>query len=298
MGPDFFIIGAPKCGTTSLSEYLGHHPEIFMCDPKEPHFFDDDYTGRLPIDWPQYLQYFQLARPCHRAIGEATPRYLRSEVAIPQILDFRPDARFIVMVRNPVDMAQAFHANQVFHGDEDVDDFAVAWNLQKNRELGLSLPRKCRDPKLLLYGETCLLGRQIERLYRSVDCDKVKIIVFEDFVGDTRHIYQEVLSFLGVGLDDRRHFPIFNSNRVVRSDLLRRGLNAIENAVGIFKRMARVNRRFGLSKAAHYFNTKVVARKEIDEKLKAELRAWFREDVEKLSCVLKRDLTHWTSAYR
>jgi hypothetical protein len=111
--PDFFIVGAPKCGTTALHYYLSGHPSVFMPQEKEPQFFSSDIAGlRRHNDLPSYLSLFAGA-PKDALIGEASPVYLFSRQAIPAILTLRPDAKFIVMMRNPVEMARAFHAQML-----------------------------------------------------------------------------------------------------------------------------------------------------------------------------------------
>jgi hypothetical protein len=106
--PNFFIIGAAKCGTTSLSVWLGGHPQIFMSSMKEPHFFNnDDRQAIRTLD--DYEALFWSATEEHIAIGEASVWYLSSADAVPAILQYQPEAKFIVMLRNPVEMAPALH---------------------------------------------------------------------------------------------------------------------------------------------------------------------------------------------
>ena len=110
--PNFFIIGAPKCGTTSLANWLAEHPRVFFSDTKEPHFFcTDGYTGVKTLK--QYEKLFEDAKPHHLAVGEGSTHYLFSKVAVPNILVYNPDARFIVCLRNPVDMAPSLHSERL-----------------------------------------------------------------------------------------------------------------------------------------------------------------------------------------
>src|SRR4051812_29453240 len=102
--PDFFIVGAPKCGTTALYEYLASHPYVFMPKTKDPHFFCEDMVGsRHAADLKDYLALFSDAGP-DQIVGEASVWYLFSEVAISKIFALRPDAKFIVMLRDPVEV--------------------------------------------------------------------------------------------------------------------------------------------------------------------------------------------------
>ena len=71
--PNFFIVGAPKCGTTALSHYLRQHPRIFFSLPKEPHYFATDLPRyRMVTHEPAYLEYFRGAGPQHTAVGEGS----------------------------------------------------------------------------------------------------------------------------------------------------------------------------------------------------------------------------------
>ena len=113
--PDFFIVGAPKCGTTALYEYLRQHPAVFMPFHKEPLFFGDDLTrryGRLTLH--DYMRLFKDAKPGQR-VGEASAWYLYSRSAAAEIKAYAPDAQIIVMVRNPVDMMYAEHSQVLFN---------------------------------------------------------------------------------------------------------------------------------------------------------------------------------------
>jgi hypothetical protein len=108
--PNFFIIGASKCGTTSLCRWLSEHPNVFICPEKEPHFFNTDDVQRGTSTLGKYEALFAGVKKEHTAIGEASVWYLSSSAAVPNILAYQPDTKFIVMVRSPLQMAPALHA--------------------------------------------------------------------------------------------------------------------------------------------------------------------------------------------
>jgi len=152
IAPNFFIIGAPKTGTTALSEYLKDHPNIFFCPVKEPHFFDLDTSKRLKLNLQTYLSLFAEADPAlHQAVGEGSTGYLFSKVAVSEILKFNPNSKFIVMLRNPVDLVQSWHSEMYYEGVEDVVDFEKAWKLEQERRQGRNIPKSCWEPKKLFY---------------------------------------------------------------------------------------------------------------------------------------------------
>ena len=108
--PNFFIIGAPKCGTTSVYSWLKDHPYIFMPDFKEPHHFYSPYGE--PIKREKYENLFMDADMEHFAVGEASVWYLFSGKAIDRILEYEASAKFIVLIRNPIEMAPSLHNHQ------------------------------------------------------------------------------------------------------------------------------------------------------------------------------------------
>jgi len=101
MKPNFFIVGAPKCGTTSMTEYLKQHPDIFIPEEKEPHYFGSDLEyPRITKTEAQYLRLFSEAQD-ERRLGEASVWYLFSQRAAQEIYEFNPLSRIIIMLRTP-----------------------------------------------------------------------------------------------------------------------------------------------------------------------------------------------------
>lgn len=290
--PNFFLIGAPKCGTTALSEYLSLHPSVLFSRPKEPKYFHTDFSSahRHALTLDEYLQCFdQVKMKTCPAVGEGTVWYLYSEVAISNILDFNPSAKFIAMVRNPIELAHSLHAQLLYGGDEDVESFEVAWRLQEKRTQGERLPGFCRDSKSLQYGAVAKLGEQLERLYDQVSADRVLVIVFDDFKLDTAAAYRQAVEFLELPPNDLRDFPIVNPNRELRyprAAVVMYLLSSLKRAVGI-------RRSFGVWRMLSPLISRRRARRDLPPELKREMAEFFRDDVEKLSTVLRRDLTGW-----
>ena len=137
--PDFFIVGAPRCGTTAMYEYLRVHPDVYMPLHKEPMYFGQDLTQlHVRLTERDYLALFAEARPGQR-IGEATTWYLFSKTAASEIRDFSPDARIIIMLRHPVDVMYSLHRELLFYRGETIDDFAEALAAEADRREGRRL---------------------------------------------------------------------------------------------------------------------------------------------------------------
>ena len=187
--PNFFILGAPKCGTTSLANWLGQHPQVYFSPIKEPHFFNTDDTFRNVTDVDTYLQLFEGAGLEHLAVGEASTWYLYSETAVPEIERFTGgDARYVVCLRNPVDMAYSLHAQILFSGNETIPDFCQAWSLQEERAKGRKLPALSNEKTHLQYFRACALGTLVERLLKTVPRSRVHFVFLDDLSADLRNL--------------------------------------------------------------------------------------------------------------
>jgi len=132
--PDFFIVGAPKCGTTALYRFLSQHPEIFLPKVKEVHFFGSDLylPGYVP-DTEKYLRLFANARDETR-VGEASVWYLYSKVSAAEIKHFAPEASILIMLRNPVDMIHSLHSQLQYVGVERIKGFESAFMERPTRD--------------------------------------------------------------------------------------------------------------------------------------------------------------------
>ncbi|MEX0930304.1 MAG: sulfotransferase [Candidatus Paceibacterota bacterium] len=288
--PNFFIVGAPRCGTTALSEYLRTHPDVFFSQPKEPHYF---YTDRpkdqyiFPTD-EDYLSICFKGADGHQAIGEGSTWYLYSTEAVPNILRFNPKAKYIVMVRHPVDLFRSLYHHLVFMQEEDAPTPEAAWRLQKTRSRGENLPRHFFYQKTLQYGDICKLGEQLERLYQHISPDRVRVIFFDDLQSDPRMVYQETLTFLGLTDDGRTSFPVVNFSKRSRFPLFDR---LVLEVAGL-KRHLGIKRSFGLLKPLKRAAAKT-STEPLSQPFADELLTFFADDIKKLQHLTGRDLSHW-----
>jgi Sulfotransferase domain len=286
--PNFFILGAPKCGTTSLAAWLAEHPQIYLPPIKEPHFFNTDHR-RLTNSLQSYEQLFAAADQRHCAVGEASVWYLASSTAATNILNYSPEAKFIVMLRDPADMAPSLHEELLFTGREEVADFAEAWSLQEARRNGRRLPVMIWEPKFVQYGEACSLGKQVARLLETVSARQVKFLLLEDVARDPAAAYRSVLQFLGVSDDHRRDFQAHNQAKARRW----RGLVAVAWVVNCAKSALDIEGGLGIWKRIDAINRVERPRAPIAEDMRRTLRDYFASDVALLQNLIGRDLGHW-----
>lgn len=297
--PSFFIVGAPKCGTTALYRYLSGHPLVFMPRLKEPHFYSTDLPGLRAIENVNaYRALFRDASPS-ALVGEASASYLMSQDAVPAILRDNPEARFIVMLRDPIAMAHALHAENVFNLSEENEDFRKAWALQDVRSGGAGISKYCLEPQMLQYRHVCAIGDQLERLFDVTKPAQRHVVLFDDFTVDAAHCYFDVLTFLGLPRDDRRAFSKVNENRRIRS----RGLATLHRRLpqlmgSLYAPAKRLGNRLGIrpSQIVARHNVITEKRSPLETDFHHELKTHFRPQVEKLSRMLDRDLSNWMIA--
>jgi Sulfotransferase domain len=273
--PDFFIIGAPKCGTTSLATWLASHPQILMPRIKEPHFFSCDLDNGSIRSWRAYRRLFRDATERHLAVGEASTSYLYSHEAVPAIERALPGARYIVLLRNPVDMAYSLHQHQIVAGVEHITDFHRAWELCDKRYAGRHTIPLCREPKLLAYDRVCRIGEQLARLFSLVPAERVLALFLGDLAQNPLAEYGKVLSFLGLANDERSGFPVENAARVLRSP----AMNYLTRAAAITRQRLGIPWLGGVGRTIVGWNSKIQPRRRLPEDYRQELTNYFCQDV-------------------
>lgn len=297
--PDFFIVGAPKCGTTALYEYLAKHPQVFLphenIEQKEPLYFGSDIVYRLPrTTKDQYLALYAGMKDEKRA-GEASVMYLSSRKAAEEIHAFCPDALIIIMLRNPVDMMYSLHSQALYTADEDIEDFEEALNAESDRRMGRRIPRTNKLLNVLFYRDVARYAEQVERYQKTFGKENVYVIIFDDFKKDTAAVYESVLNFLGVDSTHRPDFRIVNPNKRNRSKMLLYILNAPNNIISRIARLILPHMlRSKLREKLVSINTEYSRRLPMDLNLKRRLTDEFASEIEKLSNVLGRDMSCWT----
>ena len=301
MQPDFFIVGAPKCGTTALDSYLKAHPEIFIPARKELHFFGTDlrFWNRPTLE--EYTSHFKAADGRLR-VGESSVWYLYSERAATEIKDFSPEASIIVMLRNPVDFLHSLHSQMLYTLKDDIPDFLSALDAEEDRKAGKRLPKLATrrgaanfDLKLLYYREVAAFSRQLERYYNAFSRDKVHVIIYDDFKQNTPVVYRRVLDFLAVDSGFAPEFRVINANRQVRNRLVQRLLRYPPRPIVKAARSMLPNVEWRRAVKSRLFRLNEVPqqRAPIDAELRRRLQQHFRPEVERLSSLLQRDLTFW-----
>lgn len=178
--PNLFIIGSAKSGTTSLHSYLDSHPDVFMCEPKEPGFFVPELSY-YPKDEAWYRSIFAPAGDT-RIVGESSTHYSKLPVypGVPErIAAYSPDARFIYLMRDPVKRALSHY----WH------------NVRKFHERRPMLAALQGDVQYVAFGD---YQRQLTPYFDLFGRERVLVLTFEELVGEPRATLERVFGWLGV----------------------------------------------------------------------------------------------------
>jgi hypothetical protein len=289
--PTFFIIGAPKCGTTSLAHWLAQHSRVFVSPYKEPHHYNTDMRHQIFKDRKAYENLFSKATANHLAIGEASVWYLYSRDAVSNIEAINQSARYIVCLRNPIDMYQSLHMQQLFSGNEIEQNPEKAWHLSIERKCGINIPANAIDPLTLIYHEACALGSQLERLYSYVPKDRVHVILLDDMAKSPDDVFDGVLRFLGLPADPGVLLLKQNEAKARRSAVLRK----IVHSMGRTKQKLGITTEFGLLSQLELINTKKNPKIPLSPEFRAYLIDYFRSEIAILSRLLGTNLNFWNA---
>jgi hypothetical protein len=289
---NLFIVGAPKSGTTALYSYLKRHPQILMSKIKEPQFFASDVCGdqRCIRTMSEYLDCFDSPDKDFVVVGEASTCYLGSKQAPLEIHKFCPEARVIVMLRNPIDVMYAEHSERVFGGTEHITDFEVAVDSPEPRRWR-SGPFKGHLVRNLRYRELTTFSEQVQRYFGMFGEENVHVIIYDDFAHNPDVAYQSVVSFLRLVPHRDCDFNIVNANRSARSRAVR---DLLRHPPAPAKLLARTllsqPMRRTLGDCLRWLNIKQAARPPLDKAFRKRIAMEYAPEVSQLGSVLDRDL--------
>lgn len=306
--PNFFIVGAPKCGTTSLHEYLQRHPDVFMPYYKEPHFFGSDLDGSRFRQFrgkpERYLKLFRDARGQTR-IGESSPWYLVSQRAASEIYQYDPAAKIIIMLRSPVDMMYSMWSQFRYSGNEQIRSFAEALAAESDRRMNKRIRRAAHCITGLQYRQMARFSQQVPRYFEVFGRENVLVIIFDDFRSDTAGVFREVCEFLGIDSAVPMRFDIRNPNKETRLAWLQQLIVGSGFSLMLLKdRLSYLATTHTL--VPYRYRTRAVEgviaaytrfeqRSPLTPELRQSLQREFAGDIDALSQLLDRDLSHWYS---
>lgn len=293
--PDFILIGAAKSGTTSLYHYLKQHPGIYMSPVKEPKYFSLvgsqlDFSGPgdtliqrgTTTTLEDYRQLFEDA-PAHSLCGEASTIYLDDPQAAARIMEAIPQAKLMVVLRHPADRAYSAYMHLVRDGWEQLG-FEEALKAEQQR-------REDNYYYYWRYQDRGFYGRALQEYYKLVPREQIKVFLHEDLEADPHRLLAEMFAFLGLETDcvvdvSARH----NRSGIPQNAALSKTLTGSHPLKQVLKTL--IPERLG-----HRLVSKIQAatlkRPPLREETRRRLIEIYRQDINLLSELIDRDLTHW-----
>jgi hypothetical protein len=312
MLPNFFIVGAAKAGTTSLYHYLNQHPQVYMSPIKEPCYFafevrpenfDGEFRqqaqrgvretqayirgpmsekrfGGMVIEWDDYVNLFRNVKD-ETAIGEASVSYLWSKTAAANMHSRIPDAKIIIVLRNPTERAFSEYHHVLTEGRTrcSFGDYIQA-GLRSQSE-------KPRTPYNFL--ECGLYYEQVKRYLDLFSRDQVRIYFYEDYVTQFPQLWKDVLAFLQINCSflpdtSQKHLEPRIPRLVFANHVLKK--------YGIWHHLTRLSPR-ALRPALLKFAFRRRSNLKMVSKDRQYLISYYQEDIQKLTALVNRDLSAW-----
>ncbi|MFN5356952.1 MAG: sulfotransferase family protein [Bacteroidota bacterium] len=313
--PNFFIIGAAKAGTTALYALLSEHPDVFMCPIKEPHHFASEINPEhlRPIIRKRYAQtnitrYIDqgMPYPLHSllvkdrkeyedlfrfsgeaiAVGEASPSYLHSPMAAAQIHAYNPQARIVVILREPVSRLQSHYLMERRMGmtTEPLTNAILHDREIKHRTWGSAA----------LYTELGCYSDDLKRYMDIFPPEQILVLWYEQLVEDPAAVVRELCAFLKI----RKHVPALSGKRHNASELPRSAFTRILWRLEGIKDFLRKSIR---SRKIRRLIRNILFRKAdqgdaMPIELKKQLGAYYSDDIRRLATLTGRNLDHWIAA--
>jgi Sulfotransferase family len=295
--PNFFVIGAARSGTTALADMLRQHPDVFVTQPKEPHFLafanervsfsgpgDDITVNRVSVTDPEdYLRLYQSSgRRAARGDASVSTLYY-PEASLPNLQSYWPESRLIAILRSPCERAFSAFCYLRARGFEPCEDFVEALAREdERRQLGWH--------HMWHYVAMSRYARQLRPFFERVGPAQVKVLFYDQLCANPNSTAREVFSFLEVDPDVIVDVPRVNVSGSARSAA----------AQWVIQRVVRQPqlRALGRSVTSYRFREKVrranLAQAGMPQVARANLDRVFRSEIEELRRLLKENYPQWS----
>jgi hypothetical protein len=294
--PNFFMVGAPKCGTTSVYHYLSGHPDVFLTNPKEPYSLvvpksavglGPGKLGSNITNDPDWYRSLYARAEGEKVVGEASAGYLHfHQLVIPQIKTVaESEPHILIILRNPVERAFSSHIHHIRNNLEPITDFRAALSAQAIRKQ-----------------ENWWFGYQMTEVSLYADAvqaylshfHKVKVLLFDDLVADADDFMKVICQFLEIdpdGVSRSSLSEVHNKNLIPRNPRLYRMVAGKHRlTAGILYRLKRHKPFASLHNRVLH---NMLFKPRLTEAEYAYLLPDFRDDITRLESILNRDLSRW-----
>lgn len=302
--PTFLIIGAGKSGTTSLHKYLNQHPEVFMCPVKETNFFELEgervlingkedpqafkYYPQSITDWDTYVKLFEKATQA-KAIGETSPMYLYGKRSPEKIKGYLPDAKLIVILREPTSRLYSRYLHLARDGRLPTPNFEDA--LDKENTIWWTRNDLVQEG---------FYHKHLSRYYDLFPKEQIKVFLYEDLSKQPEKVMKELFQFIGV---DNAFVPNMEVTYNLSGKPKNGFINSLIGADGILIRSAKavlpgvvskLKNSTASQKMVESIRKKNLERPAVSAEVKKRFyQEVYAEEIEKLEKLINRDLSRW-----
>jgi len=200
------------------------------------------------------------------------------------------------MLRNPIDMMYSNYFELLFGVCEDLPTFEAALAAEEDRKAGRRIPPSAPSVSALFYRDTAKYTEQVQRYFDVFGRDRVHVVIFDDFKQNTAREYARTLEFLGVDPAFEANLRVINSAKIARSKKLNLMIKYPQGTPWYAQIRALTPQfvRTPIRKMLHKWLTAPLQKPPMNPELRRQLQQEFLPEVEKLSNLLERDLTHWS----
>lgn len=286
---NLFIVGAPKCGTTSLYNYIDKHPNIFFPKIKEPNYFSHKHVKSLyyhdqTIDNISTYEnmYKALDTNKYEYLGDSSVSYLFYNDTAKKIYDYNKDAKIIIMLRHPVERAYSHYLMDKRSGYIKSNLSQIIYESNQSKNI---LNQQ-------IYQQIIELGHYYNQVKFYLDIferKNIQIIFFDDFKNNTELVTNNLLNFLDLDSCEIDFKQRYNEYMVPKNKII----NRIYRFSPLRHFMQKIISNNKLKEKLKNFFLISGKKDPLDNNLKIKLYNYYKEDIEKLEKLLNKDLTHW-----
>ena len=236
---NLFLIGAPKCGTTSLANYLSLHDKIFVPKIKEPHYFAIRHILPPTSGYVQSItKYHKLYDFEKKNIIEywldASVWYYSKKQIAKEIFNYNPLSKVLFIIRNPCDAIRSLFIHRAMALQENCLDINEAIKMEESRINGKNIPVSLKKTAQgLLYIDNYKYTQKIENYYDIFGQENVKVLIFDDLVHHKKQLLDEVFNFLLLknNIDLNLTKDVFNKSLIYRNYTLNKFIKLIPKSL-------------------------------------------------------------------
>lgn len=285
--PNLFVVGFPKCGTTTLAKRLSNHSSIFLPEIKELQYFDSKYFSSnlngpgdkktIINSLEEYLEKYEGRSEPY--LMDATPSYVLEDDVAKDIFDFNKNARVIIMVRNPVERAFSNYAHLVRDQREKLP-FAEALEAEEER-------RKNNWSSFWRYKDSSFYYKRIMNYFNIFGQENVKVIISDELKQNQKVIIDDIFDWLGI--ERQNIYTNVTYNKSGSPTLILKIINKLKKNIIIRK----IGKRVISKESFERFKSKNLKTLEVDKSIYNTLKNEFKSDIQKLENKIEKNLSHW-----